>query len=140
MPLVVRMSHDVYFAISIKKKSSLPRKINARTQNSWTNINIDLISYFLPHISSKFYYSPVVPNYMNNKEIFFSLGQCLGRLRFHHQFDSFARLCFASNEPLQSKSLCRVQHILHNWVTLLDADSVCWIPTSKNFRAYGIRR
>ena len=34
VPLVVRMSHDVYFAISIKKKSSLPRKINARTQNS----------------------------------------------------------------------------------------------------------
>ena len=45
LTLLVIMSLTIYFARRSKKKSSLQRKINARTQNSWTIIKFTFISY-----------------------------------------------------------------------------------------------
>ena len=70
----------------------------------------------------------------------FILGQCMGRIRVHHQFNSPSRVCLAHHESLQSKNLCCVQHILHHWAALFNADSICWIPTNQNIRTHGISR
>lgn len=68
-------------------------------------------------------------------------GLRVGRICFHYQLDSVARIRFATHGTLFASSVHQLHHLLHFGLVILDANSICRFPTDSYQRAYGrVRR